>query len=229
MLRSMRSACGALLAALCLIGGAQAHDCDPLAVSGGVQIGTKAVTVTTDKGSTDAWWCMYTSKDTPAGKVQWRAQYVTDLKECHDAALLAAALARIVAAPSYATVEAEIRAAARSCVVEVGTPRHYDVLRLRWLGCKAIVVPPIVPAFDTPLAADWCGAEPVPPQPVETWRATGGTIFLYSGGRLTGATVRKATAGAACDPAPVRVVIGSTTYMQLAGGSAAERTACTKQ
>jgi hypothetical protein len=215
-----------LIAAFLLASSAHAHDCDPLAVSGGVQIGTKSVTIKTDKGSVDAWWCMFTNKDTPPGKVQWRAQYIVDLAECHDAALLAAALGRIALAPSYATVEAEIRAASKSCVVQPGAQRHYDVLRLQWLGCKEIVKPPLVPNFDTPLAADWCGAEPVMPQPTENWRATGGTIYTYSAGKLTGATVRKATAGAVCDPVPMRVVIGATTYMQLVGGSINERTAC---
>jgi len=69
---------------------------------------------------------------------------------------------------------------------------------------------------------------PIPlPPPVGTWKATGGTIFLYANGKLTGVTARKAPVGAACDGV-TKATVGPTVYQSLAGGPATEVTGCTK-
>jgi len=80
-------------------------------------------------------------------------------------------------------------------------------------------VPPTYPANDPCL--------PSPPVPQQGWTATGGTIFKFSGGRLTAPTVRKATKGAQCDGSTV-VTAGAFVYQGLVGGAADEKTACEK-
>lgn len=152
---------------------ALAHECDPLAVAGGVQVGSSSRTITTEAGSVDVWWCQYVAVD---GTYRWRMQRPVDLKDCHDLSLLAGALGRIALMPTYATVEAELRAGAKGCVVQPDTQRHYEVRRLQWLGCKALQDPTAWPAgvtFIRPTAedpaspsvysADYCGLAPVPP------------------------------------------------------------------
>lgn len=72
--------------------------------------------------------------------------------------------------------------------------------------------------------------QPVPPSPpvmASAWIATGGSIFTYSGGRLTSVTTRKATKGAPCDGV-TKATIGAT-YQSLVNGSQSEVTACIKQ
>lgn len=79
-----------------------------------------------------------------------------------------------------------------------------------------------------PLAARLNAIYPPPlPLPQQGWKANGTTIFKYASGRLTGATTRKATVGAACDGITV-VTAGAYTYQGLIGGPADEKTACTR-
>lgn len=66
-----------------------------------------------------------------------------------------------------------------------------------------------------------------PGPPPSTWKATGGTIFKFASGRLTVPTVRKATAGAACDGV-TKATVGSTAYQSLVGGPSDEVTGCAK-
>jgi hypothetical protein len=198
-------------------------------VAGGVQIGTASKTVRTDKGSADVWWCQYTNVDTPPGKVNWRAQYVIDLTECHDLTALAAAIGRIAASPSYATVENELRAASTGCVVQPGTQRHYEAMRLRYLGCQELVKPPLVPNFDAPLPADWCGPVPTPPSaPAEVWWVAKapsnanppGTrpAYHYTGGVFVNSQQRVAEY-TLCNPAIARIKIDYVTWCVIDGST----------
>lgn len=219
------------LALLLLVGAVQAQtmDCDP---PGTTCLGEPARTVSTPAGEATVRWFRYANTSTPAGMWNWGYSRRVDLIECRlTTAKVLAAAGRVAAAISdpYAQFKLEIRAAEDACFATAGTQREYEFHKLLWLGCEELRKnpPASVPAGWVP--ADWCKAAPQPPVVVETWKATGGTIFKYSAGRLTVATVRKATVGASCDLTPTRVVVGSTTYMQLTGGAVDERTACAKQ
>jgi hypothetical protein len=164
-----------LIAALAMLGAARAlaHDCDPKeAAATGLQIGTPMRTVTTSAGEADVWWCQFTLPTTPAGMVQWRTQYIVRLAAWKDTAKVVAAAGRVVAASdSIAQLKAEFRAG--WITVTPGTMEHYEVLRLRWVGCRNLVAnpPPGTPPnwlkpADAPSAwvpTDWCGPAPVPP------------------------------------------------------------------
>lgn len=66
---------------------------------------------------------------------------------------------------------------------------------------------------------------PLPAQP--TWTATGSTIFKFTAGRISAATSRKATRGAACDGV-TKATVGLTVYQSLVGGPADEVTGCAR-
>ena len=69
-----------------------------------------------------------------------------------------------------------------------------------------------------------------PPTPitVETWRASGGTIFTAASGRLTGLTTRKAAVGAKCNNTVSQIVVKGSVYLPLDGGPLTEVTLCAK-
>lgn len=77
-----------------------------------------------------------------------------------------------------------------------------------------------------PLVAQLNANRPAPLDPAAPpWKATGGSIFTFSSGRLIGVTSRKATAGAACN-CTTKATVGANTYCPLAAGPATEATAC---
>jgi len=105
----------------------------------------------------------------------------------------------------------------------VGSQDEIDLELLRYAACQAMVASP-------PSSLGWTAPGPscvlkVFPPTVEVWKATGGTIFTFAAGKLTGVTSRKATAGAACNCA-ARYATASTTYCPLASGPPTEATAC---
>lgn len=161
-------------ALLCLLAlPAHAHDCDPPASA---CVGTAARTVSTPAGDSTVRWLQYTTPTTPPGMVNWHAYRPVDLIECRwTAAKIAEAAGRVALALTYAAFKAEIKAAEDACVVQPGTQREYEFLRLRWLGCRELAnnPPPGAPAdWLKPASApagwvptDWCGAAPVSPAP----------------------------------------------------------------
>jgi hypothetical protein len=222
---------------------AQAHDCDPLAVSAtGVQIGTPMRTVTTNAGKATVWWCQFVNASTPAGMVNWRTQIVVDLADCrYGITDVATAAARVVAAGTgaYAQFETELRAAMAACIVVEGTPRHYEVRKLRHVGCIELANnPPAGTPVDwlkpagapsTWVPADWCGPAPVPPAPppAPAWATMSTITYNTSGGALSGIAGSVAL-GVACNcAAPVRV--GTATYCTFAGAPRATVVARCKQ
>lgn len=186
-------------------------------------------TVTTDKGQAWAWWC---TAPLPAGQtsVQWTRNVFSVLNsERKPAAFLAAAARVAIATDPLAQLNAEVAAA--TVVPAPGSVDEYDDKTLQYLACLEIIKTPYPIAGDwAPLEPSVCGAAPVPPPPPPTavWKATGGSIFLSSAGKLTSVTARKATAGAACDATAAPIVVGLTTYLPLTGGAPNERTACKK-
>jgi hypothetical protein len=103
----------------------------------------------------------------------------------------------------------------------------YRLASLRHEACLDAVAKPL--PWPMTLRPDPCGVAPAPPVPPATiWQATGSTIFTYSSGKLTGVTVRKATAKAACNCDVSKAVVGPTTYCALASGPPNEVTACVK-
>jgi hypothetical protein len=228
-----------LIVALLLPFAARAYDCFPSQFTFSPATGTAYRTVSSAWGEIDVWWCHLPTRqgDLPT-KWYWQAQRFPIPNKCKDYRVFATALGRILAAPDM-LMQAHLENDGAACPI-VGDQERYELALLYYRGCKLLQDSANWPAgitFDRPAVEDpakpsvyspaWCGAEPVPPAaPPDTWRAAGGTIFTYSAGRLTGATVRKATVGALCNGSTVRVVVGSTTYMALDGGPATEATAC---
>lgn len=180
-------------------------------------------------------WC-HTDDTPPPGMWMWRL-YVWQacLKaKCNTVPAgfsLVNAIDTVRAAPDPVAALASLGQQLRIPVVP-GSAEEAHLLTVYSRACKAMTAPPYpgappqgwMPGWV--FAADYCPNEPA--LQVETWRATGGTIFRYAAGRLTGVTGRKATAGTLCDGSTVRAVVGPTTYMAIAGGATTEATACLK-
>ncbi len=215
------------------------YDCFPSGLLPQLGDGTAWRTTTTPAGFTKSWWCRLPVRqgDKP-DKWYWAPQFFPVHISDQDLVKFAAAAGRVAtAADPKAQADAEVLAA--RVAVPAGSRKAYEYAQLIYVACLDLRInPPAGVVFD-PKPADWvgpyvtepawCGVAPVPPVSTETWRATGGTIFLFNGTRLTASTVRRATAGATCNSSAGRSVVGSSTYMPLASGPLTEATACVKQ
>ena len=226
----MKRIAAATLLALCSIA-AQAFDCLPSTAATPLATGTATRTVSTAAGAGDAWWCLLPIREsTPAGKVEYRANFFVVLNKYRSATAFAAAAARVAAAAEpFAAVRNEVAAA--TVTPAPGSRDEYDFNLLHYRACLALTTPPLLAPID-PLPSDWCGVEPVPPEPIAgVWTTpAAGTFTLYTaaGGKLTGIVAgRKAPAGVTCD-CTTPVLSGSSTYCALANAAASEVTLCRK-
>lgn len=189
--------------------------------------------ITTEAGSVLAYWCVLPTRqgDVP-NKIYWTAQGFATLKKYTSNLALIAAAGRVgVASDSWDQLGKEIIA------IQVkpapGSQDAYELERLSWLGCEALRTgpPPNDTAFDTPLAANYCGPAPVAPPPpppppptTERWATPAyGTYRLYAvvAGRLGTAIVgRTAAPNQACDCRVTKIASGTSTYCPVAAAAA---------
>lgn len=94
-----------------------------------------------------------------------------------------------------------------------------DVVRYqqwRYDACVALTTPPytLTPTPFKPFPAGYCGTRPA--DPGEAWRTVGGTLFTYSGARLTGlVSGRRAAAGVACNCEVMSTTSGGKRYCSV--------------
>lgn len=169
-------------------------------------------------------WCPTDQLDPATGTVTWvlYTHAVLDKYRTVSMTLVWEMGRMMVAAPDpLASLDASIKA--REFIPPPGSIDRFNWESLLYAACKENIR--LNPA-QLQNVVDRCKVPT--PIAVEVWRATGGTIFTATSGRLTGLTTRKATLNAKCNNTASQIVVNGTVYLPLDGGPLTEVTPCKK-
>jgi hypothetical protein len=179
------------------------------------------------------WWVYWcpTGKLDVAGNPTWGVVSFAVLTKYRPTPFgTAAALWSVYQAPDRLAAFNEL-AVSKRIVPAVGSVDEYEWKTLLHMACLAAATPPYLGAPIHPLAADYCGPAPTAPAPpVDVYLTVGSyTLYTTSGGKLLAAIKdRKALPNSVCNCTALRIMVGTTPYCPLNGGSPTEVTACKK-
>lgn len=174
-------------------------------------------------GTWKAIWCP-TGRFNAAGAEVWElyTHAVLDKYRTVDGAAVFDMAKAILAAPDpIVALDAAIKA--REFIPPAGSVDRFNWESLLFAACTEGVR--LAPFPGQPITRQ---CTPPTPITVETWRASGGTIFTAASGRLTGLTTRKAAVGAKCNNTVSQIVVKGSVYLPLDGGPLTEVTLCAK-
>lgn len=174
-------------------------------------------------GTWKAIWCP-TGRFNAAGAEVWElyTHAVLDKYRTVDGAAVFDMAKAILAAPDpIVALGAAIKS--REFIPPAGSVERFNWESLLFAACTEGVR--LAPFPGQPITRQ---CTPPTPITVETWRASGGTIFTAASGRLTGLTTRKAAVGAKCNNTVSQIVVKGSVYLPLDGGPLTEVTLCAK-
>lgn len=175
-------------------------------------------------GTWSAIWCPTGTFSPTTGTEVWSlyTHAVLDKYRTVNADALIDMAQAIIAAPDpLAALNAAIKS--RELIPPVGSIDRFNWESLLFAACTEGVR--LAPFPGQPITRP---CTPPTPITVETWRASGGTIFTAASGRLTGLTTRKAAVGAKCNNTVSQIVVKGSVYLPLDGGPLTEVTLCAK-
>ena len=197
-------------------------------------VGSAASVASSPAGENNSWWCIDKKAPAVAGKVQYKIEHLTVLKEFQKSIDPLLALKQAAAAATTADPLAAINALMLSgqTLPTAGTQKSYDYNTLRWMGCTVLATQPYVVPVD-PLPANYCGEKPTLPQASpDLYRTPAtGSLTLYNAPAEKLASIvfgKKAPPNAEC-ACDIKSILGGGTvkYCPLRAGPTTEVTSCT--
>lgn len=184
--------------------------------------GSKIVSVSSNAGKADAYWC----PETLNGKIVYKQQYFIVLTK-YDNKNRDDVYRRIFYSANFLTaLNAEIEAA--TIVADPGSQDEFEWNSLKYQACLLLIKQPYMVPIVTP-PSDFCGQQPTPPvasPKIYKTGISGSVIFkLLPNGSVDTVMTKKALPNSICD-CTVKTTIGSGNYCPLANAPKNEVASC---